>query len=94
MSVQYKLAWLGVSAIIIFILTFILPNLVSYDIKVSESVLGKIVITYVVIAGVTPWIYLLETTRKRVSTKQFFIYFIGTWLMAPYFLFKMASENS
>ena len=94
MCIQNKLALLGVSAITIFVLTFMHPDAIGHNIEFSESVLGKAIIAYIVLAGVIPWVYLLETTRKKVSAKQFLMYFLGSWLMAPYFLFKMTRKNA
>jgi len=93
MDIERKLAFLGLSAIGVFLIALFIPGAFGQQSGFEETTLGKIVITYVVLGGVVPWVYLLEKTRKTVSKKQFAVYFLSTWLMAPYFLLKLKGKS-
>lgn len=91
---ERKLALFGLSAIAIFIASYMLPNPIGFNPEFRGTIAEKILITYVLLGGVVPWIYLLEATRKKTSKKKFVIYFLGSWLLAPYFLLKMTGKSS
>lgn len=91
---ESKLAYIGISSIIVFFVTLFFPGSLGNQPGFDDLLIGKLVITYVVLGGVIPWLYLLEKTRGKVEVKQWAIYFIGCWLLAPYFLLKRSSEIS
>ena len=86
---RYKaLSIIGATATGLFIVAFI-PGTPIYLPAIEDTALGKIVIGYVVLGGVVPWLYLLETTKEHRTKKEFFKYFFGCWLLAPYFLYNL-----
>jgi hypothetical protein len=87
MSIERKLAIVGVSAIALFL--FAAAN-GWFDAQFGNSFKEKAFIFYVVACGVGPWLYLLEVSWGSVSRGRFAAYFLGSWLLAPYFLYLLA----
>ncbi len=82
---EKKLSILGVLAILVFIII----SLVLEPSVVNNTFVGKIAIGFAVIGGISPWLYLITISKDKVSKKQYFIYFVGSWLLAPYFLYTL-----
>ena len=87
---EKKLGILGALSILVFIISSLALDLST----MNNTFLGKAIIGFVVIGGITPWIYLIEKSKGKVSNKQLAIYFIGCWLLAPYFLFKLHTRKN
>lgn len=82
---EKKLSILGVVAIFVFIVVFSIFDIDS----INNSLWGKFFVGFIVLGGITPWLYLMEKSRGKVSNKRLAIYFFGSWLLAPYFLLKL-----
>jgi hypothetical protein len=54
LNMERKLALLGLSALVVFIATYMLPNPIGCNPEFRGSVGEKILITYVVLGGVVP----------------------------------------
>lgn len=86
LSIDRGMGLLGTSAIVVFFYFFWSPSSPGNQPGFEEAVFGKIVISFGVLGAVVPWIYLLETSRNKVSKSRFALYFLGCWLAAPLIL--------
>ncbi|MET0070719.1 MAG: hypothetical protein ABW096_11840 [Candidatus Thiodiazotropha sp.] len=88
---ETKLATLGLLSIATFMAVAATVGLPALE----NSLFGKFLITFIVLGGVIPWLYLLHQTKGKVNMKTYAICFVGTWLLAPFFLLKIgASKNA
>ena len=88
---EKKLALLGISGITVFLVSAVWQEFSSTFIW--SQPIGKILIGYIVIAANTPWIYLVFITRKSANLRNKIVYFLGCWLLAPYFLIRLNDEE-
>ena len=84
-STERKLAILGISSIVLFIVVSIYPG---FGDDFGDATFEQFILAYIILGGVVPWVYLLEKARNRVSKPQLLLYFLGCWLTAPYFLLR------
>jgi hypothetical protein len=85
-----KLATLGLLSITTFVAVVTTVGLPALE----NSLFGKLLITFIVLGGVIPWLYLLYQTKGQVNWKTYTIYFFGCWLLAPFFLLKLGANKN
>ena len=86
LSSDRAMGLLGIASLVVFFGLFWSFTSLSRAPGFEETLLGKILITFVVLSGVVPWVYLLETSRNKVSRSRFALYFLGCWFAAPLIL--------
>lgn len=84
-----NLAYLSIFVIVIFIPVF--EMLEHYE-TFAESILGKALISFIVLGACIPWVYALSKAKeygdKKLFWYCFFISVVGAW----YFLFKISDK--
>ncbi|MBT2987321.1 MAG: hypothetical protein KME65_00005, partial [Candidatus Thiodiazotropha sp. (ex Ctena orbiculata)] len=88
-KMEIKLAILGFLSIAAFIVAATV-GLSALD----NSLIGKLIIAFIVLGGITPWLYLLHQTKGHVSNKKYAFYFVGCWILAPFILLKLGKRKN
>ena len=83
LALDRALGLVGTVAILVFFYFFWSPAAAGRQPGFDDTILGKIVISFVVLGGVVPWLYLLETSRRKVSKLRLTAYFLGSCIAAP-----------
>lgn len=60
---ERNLAIIGIVAILLFVGFFA----IAVPMEATETIFGKALITLIVIGAATPWVYLLDSSRGKVS---------------------------
>ncbi len=90
---EKQLAVLNALALICFAILFGHSEAIRHPAEFNETLLGQISIALIVVIGVAPRLILIQTTRGKVSNRKYFAYFIGMWILVPYFLWRLGVEK-